>query len=242
MIGSSDSEKPKKSLTNKMWAYILMILGFLVVIISPFIWIFLNLQGLVIFLTLIVGLFFIGCGLFVHFKEIIRPIMDERKRHTESKPGGSAQAQDQYTALEKERYEKISKGMRRDNTLFLGLVTLLVIAAIVEYWLHIGGMVFYLTVFMIVPVVAIATLRMLMVPAWVKNWPEYVLDERVKRIDVNARAGAWFATFLVVIALIVLNIIKIDIGTYYSLMIVFFTAVYSWIAFKWYYGRKGDVS
>lgn len=242
MISSSDSEKPKKSLTNKIWAYILMILGFLVVIVSPFIWIFLDLHGLVIFLTLIIGLFFIGCGLFIHFKEIIRPIMDGRKSHTESKLEGSAQAQEQYTAMEKERYEKISKGLRRDNTLFLGLITLLVIAAIVEYWLHIGGMAFYLTVFMVVPIVAIAILRMLMVPVWVKNWPEYVPDERVKRIDVHARAGAFYIAFFALIILSTLTLLKIlDLGSYNSLLVTWLVMGYSWFTLRWYYGRKGDI-
>lgn len=67
-------------------------------------------------------------------------------------------------------------------------------------------------------------------------------DERVKKIDVYARERSWYVTFLLVVALATLALLKlVDLGTYYSLMLVFLVMGYSWFAFKSYYGRKGDV-
>ncbi len=143
---------------------------------------------------------------------------------------------------DKGRHEEVMRGMRRDNTIFLALLTLFAAAALVEYWLGVGGMAFYLTIFMAAAIAVIAVLRMMMVPQWVKHWQDYVQDERIKKVDTHARSLAWYVTFFAVVALALLALFKIvDLGTYYSLMAIFLIMTYSMLAFKWFYGRKGDV-
>jgi hypothetical protein len=143
---------------------------------------------------------------------------------------------------DKDRYDEVMRGMRRDNIIFLALLTFLAAAALVEYWLGVGVMAFYLTVLMAVAIAVIAVLRMMMVPQWVKHWHDYVQDERIKKVDTHARSLAWSVTFFAVVALALLAQFRImDLGTYYSLMAIFLIMTYSMLAFKWYYGRKGDV-
>jgi uncharacterized membrane protein len=143
---------------------------------------------------------------------------------------------------DKGRYEEFKKRTRRDNTLFLAILTLFGAATLVEYWLGIGGMVFTITVMMFVALAAFAIIRMVMADRMLKNLPEYVPDERTKKIDEYARSRSWQVTFSLVCLLVGLVAFRImDLGTHISLIIIFLVMGYSWIIFKWYYGRKGDV-
>lgn len=143
---------------------------------------------------------------------------------------------------DKDRYEEFKKRMRRDNTIFLAILTLLGIAALIEYWLGIGGMIFTITAMMFVALAAFAIIRMVMADRMLKNLPEYVPDERTKKIDDYARSRSWQVSFGLVGLLVGLAAFRImDLGTHFSLALIFLVMGYSWMAFKWYYGRKGDV-
>lgn len=143
---------------------------------------------------------------------------------------------------DKDRYEEFKKRMWRDNTIFLAILTLLGIAALIEYWLGIGGMIFTITAMMFVALAAFAIIRMVMADRMLKNLPEYVPDERTKKIDDYARSRSWQVSFGLVGLLVGLAAFRImDLGTHFSLALIFLVMGYSWMAFKWYYGRKGDV-
>lgn len=143
---------------------------------------------------------------------------------------------------DKDRYEEFKKRMRRDNTLFLAILTLFGAAALVEYWLGIGGMIFTITAMMFVALAAFAIIRMVMADRMLKNMPEYVPDERTKKIDDYARSRSWQVSFGLVGLLVGLAAFRImDLGTHFSLALIFLVMGYSWLVFKWYYGRKGDV-
>jgi hypothetical protein len=218
--------------TPRARAYLMIVLGLVLIIISPLIWLAFNYKGFELLIMLIGGVIFIISGFYAYFRAAVRPV-------TES--GKSGMAPEQRARIDKERREMVRAATRRYNAVFLALITLFGVAAVAEYLLNIGGMVFYLTVFMVVSIAAIAILRTLMAPVYVKNWREYVVDERVKKIDAHARASAWAVTLAIVVILLVLYFVHIEIGTYFSLMIIFLATTYSWFAFKWYYGRKGDV-
>lgn len=144
--------------------------------------------------------------------------------------------------IEKKRSEEIRKAMRKENAIFLALITLFGAAVLVEYCMGVGGFIFWWTVAMIIFIAALGILRNLMVPHWVENWTKYVQDERMKKIDLYARAGSWIVTFLLTVTIALLAGFEIfDVGTYFSVIFISLVMGYSWMAFKWYYGRKGDV-
>ena len=143
---------------------------------------------------------------------------------------------------EHERREQIRRGMGRDNSVWLALITIFGIAAIVEYMLGIRGLILWWTVLMALAIAVLAVLRMMMAPRWAKEWPEHLQDERVKKIDTYARSRAWFITYFIVVVILLLSEFRIvDLGTYVWMMILFLAMTYSWIFFRWYYNRKGDV-
>ena len=143
---------------------------------------------------------------------------------------------------DKDHNVEIQKSMRRENAFFLAIFTLFGAAVIIEYWLGVDGLIFWWTIVMTVAVGAIAILRNLMVPRWLKNWPKYVQDERMKKINASASSRAFIVAQTIVVIIMLLALFKIvDLGTYPSLIIVYLAMIYSWLAFKWYYGRKGDV-
>jgi cobalamin synthase len=143
---------------------------------------------------------------------------------------------------EKDRYEAARQRMRRDNMVFLAFVTLLGIAVIVEYWLGIGGAALTVTIIMLILLAAFAVIRFSMADRMLKRMPEYLQDERTRKIDYKARSLSWYMSFLLVCVLILLTAFHIvEISAYSVVALLFFVMLYSWIVFKWYYGRKGDV-
>ncbi len=140
------------------------------------------------------------------------------------------------------RYEEFKKRIQRDNTLFLAILTLFGAAALFEYWLGIGGMVFTITAMMFAAFAAFAIIRIVLAERMARDLPKYVPDERTKKIDDYARSRSWQVTFCLICLLVGLAAFRIlDLGTYLSLVLTFLVMSYSWLAFKWYYGRKGDV-
>jgi len=140
------------------------------------------------------------------------------------------------------RYDDIKRKMRRDNAIFIVILTLSGAAALVEYWLGIGGPVFAMIILFFVAFAVVAIFRMLMADRMLKKIPEYMPDERVMKIDTYARSLSWYVTFCLVCLLVGLTAFHIiDPGAYLTLILIFLVMGYSWLVFKWYYGRKGDV-
>lgn len=143
---------------------------------------------------------------------------------------------------EKDRYEAARQRMRRDNTIFLVLVTLLGLAVVVEYWLSIGGAALIVTIVMLIVLAAFAAIRISMADRMLKRMPEYVQDERTRKIDYKASSISWYVSFLLVCVLVLLTAFHIvEISAYNVAALLFFVMLYSLFVFRWYYGRKGDV-
>jgi len=143
---------------------------------------------------------------------------------------------------EKDRYEAARQRMRRDNMVFLLLITLLGAAVVVEYWLGIGGMALTVTILMLIVLAVFAVIRIAMADRMLKRMPEYVQDERTRKIDYKARSMSWYVSFILVCVLILLTAFDIiKISAYNVAGLLFVVMLYSWIAFRGYYGRKGDV-
>ncbi|HEY3422407.1 MAG TPA: hypothetical protein VGK13_04550 [Methanocellaceae archaeon] len=137
----------------------------------------------------------------------------------------------------------LSKKIHRDNSIFLGILTLLGVAAIAEYVIGTTGPVFGITILMFVLVGIIAVLRILMTDRRIQNMQNEVPDERTKKIDTYAQSKSWYVTFMLICVFVFLNTFRIiDLSVYEVLIVLFFATSWSWIAFRWYYGRKGDVS
>ncbi len=142
----------------------------------------------------------------------------------------------------KNTYENAKKRMRRDNAIFLVLVTLAGIAAAAEYWLGIGGMAFTVTLMMLIVLAVFAVMRMVMADRMLKRMPEYMHDERTRKIDDRARSLSWYVSFLLVCVLIPVTAFHVvEISAYGVAALLFVAMLYSWIGFRWYYNRRGDV-
>lgn len=136
--------------------------------------------------------------------------------------------------------EEAKSKMRRDNAIFLAIITLLGVAMIAGYWLGTDAKLITLTIIMFVAFSVVVVARMLMADRMIS--PGSLPDERTEKIEAHARSRAWYLTFLTLCLLIGLTALRIvEISTYIALIIIFFVMSYSWMAFKWYYGRKGDV-
>lgn len=143
---------------------------------------------------------------------------------------------------EKSSYDEIRKRMRRDNFVMLLILVLLGIATAIEYVVVVSALMFTLTIMMFIAFAVIAVLRALMIDRMLKNLPEYVPDERTAKIESYARSGSWYVTFLVICILfgsIAFRFIVLSTTT--AIGIILLTMVYSWIGYRWYYNRKGDV-
>ena len=68
-----------------------------------------------------------------------------------------------------------------------------------------------------------------------------LVDERVKKLTNKAYAYAWNASFLLVAVLIWVDIFKPEAFTVQGVLIILlFFMVFTRIAFKWWFDRKGD--
>jgi len=143
---------------------------------------------------------------------------------------------------EKGRYDMLSKNIHRDNSIFLGILTLLGIAAFAEFMIGNTGSVFAITILMFVLVGIIAVLRILMTDRRIQTIQNEVPDERTRKIDTYAQSKSWYVTFMLICIFVFLNTFRIiELSVYEVLIILFIAMSWSWIAFKWYYGQKGDI-
>ena len=65
-------------------------------------------------------------------------------------------------------------------------------------------------------------------------------DERTKKIMSRALTGSWFATLILVTALMMADMLNVKLDVSGALSIVFFFMVFSFSAFNWYFDQKGD--
>ncbi len=65
-------------------------------------------------------------------------------------------------------------------------------------------------------------------------------DERTKKITSRALTGSWFATLIVLVALMLADRLNAGISVQGVLSIVFFFMVFTFSAFSWYYNKKSD--
>jgi hypothetical protein len=140
----------------------------------------------------------------------------------------------------KGRIEEAKSKMHRDNAVFLVIITLLGAAMVAEYLLGVDARLMTVTIIMFVAFSVVMIARMLMADHMIS--PGNLPDERTEKVEAYARSRAWYLTFLTLCLLIGLTAFGIiDISTYVALIIIFFIMSYSWIGFRWYYNRRGDV-
>lgn len=134
--------------------------------------------------------------------------------------------------------KSLLKRARRDTFIFLALLSAGTLVLVAEFFLNIRGVVMFATFMLILGLMALA--RVLLSNRWpVRQTGE---DERIRRIDAHSRARAWSITFLVV-AVIGLGM-TFDVFQISGLLvawIVFMVMTYTWMIFRFYYSRKGDV-
>lgn len=122
--------------------------------------------------------------------------------------------------------------------LLIGLMALLIVAAVMEYLLKLNAVIFDLTAGMIALLTVVIFIRLLL--SYGNMWTSP--DERMKK----ARAKAYTVSWYLIVAFITLlrvgdSIFKLDLTADHALMYALLVAFYSFIFLSWHYGRKADV-
>lgn len=122
--------------------------------------------------------------------------------------------------------------------MFIGVLVVLIIAAMIEYLLNVHSAIFTITILMIALMTAILLIRAIFPGFVMKIAP----DERIKKARAKAAIHSWALTFVLMAALeLAIRIYKLDLTASDALLYTQVLMIYSFLILSWYYGRKPDI-
>lgn len=138
--------------------------------------------------------------------------------------------------------EKLTEYLRKNplngTGLFIGVLFVLIIAAVIEYLLNVHSAIFTITVAMIALMTAILLIRVFFPGFVTKIAP----DERIQKARAKAAIHSWAMTFAFMVALqLAISIYKLDLAAKDVLMYTLLVMLYSFLILSWHYGHKPDV-